>query len=68
MSSEDRITLEVLLPLRNFMTPEQLERYGDYLSGRVPDRPFSREEVDTLTSKKEAYSPMERNSRDGDMR
>jgi hypothetical protein len=42
------ITLETLLPFRECMTPDQLERYGYYLSGELPDHLFTWEEIDQL--------------------
>ena len=50
MDSEDNITLETLLPLREFMSTSQLERFGDYIANRKPSKPFTAREIKELQS------------------
>ena len=54
MNSEEPIKLETLLPLREFMTTLQLERFGDYLANRKPAKPFTDQEVKELKYMREA--------------
>lgn len=42
------IDLDTLLPLRQFMTREQLARYDEYLNHLEPLKPFTWEEIDEL--------------------
>jgi len=49
----DDITLDTLMPYREFMTIKQLERYGDYLAHREIQEPFTWDEIEKLASLKE---------------
>jgi hypothetical protein len=47
-ASADNITIDTLLPLREYMSLDQLERYGVYLMGQQPDNRFTQEEISEL--------------------
>jgi hypothetical protein len=44
----DKITLEHLLPYRQYMDTKQLERFGDYLMHKQPSHPFDWSELEEL--------------------
>jgi hypothetical protein len=52
---ESEITLEVLQLFRDFMSAEQIERYGEYLAHKIPSNPFTGEEVNELHKKRESF-------------
>jgi hypothetical protein len=43
---DNMITLETLMPYREYMSLCQLERYGDYILNLKPDKPFIWAEID----------------------
>jgi hypothetical protein len=47
------IDINTLLPLRQFMTEEQLSRYSEYLNHLEPLKPFTREEIEALEKKRD---------------
>lgn len=56
MKNNNRIIdLELLKQYRDFMTPDQLERYGDYLLRIEPGQPFHWLEIRTLQKKKQYF-------------
>jgi len=55
-SSVSEITLHDLMIYRNYMTPAQLERYGEYFLYIKPPRPFTREELSLLKKRKEYHT------------
>ena len=44
----DKITLEHLLPYRQYMNTKQLERFGEYLLYKQPAHPFNWRELEEL--------------------
>jgi hypothetical protein len=56
--SQDRtiIDLDTLMPFSDAMTPEQLERFGDYLRHEEPRQPFTWDEIEGLKKIKENRS------------
>ena len=55
---ETDISIDTLLPLGDFMTIEQLERYGYYFIGELPDEPFTWEELRELQVIKRTSEPI----------
>ena len=49
------ITYYDLIPYRDLMSIEQLERYGDYLLFTTPEKPFTHEELQFLQRKKDIH-------------
>ena len=55
-SSGSEITLYDLMIYRDFMTPLQLERYGDYFLYKKPPKPFTPGELAQLKQRKEYHT------------
>jgi hypothetical protein len=53
LNGEPEITLEMLLPYRDFMDLKQIQRYGDYVAHRKPSEPFTLQEINELKKKRE---------------
>ena len=47
------IDLDTLLPLRQFMSRDQLARYDEYLKHLEPLKPFTWEEIEELRRKRD---------------
>ena len=51
----EEISLETLMRYREFMTPDQLERYSSYFNYKDIINPFTHEEIQDLERKRQRH-------------